>query len=69
MDSPAPPARKDTRLVIAKPTESEEPIIFDVPAPIFALLATLDQWTEPPAGAEASAFLAELADCGVLEIG
>lgn len=68
MDSSAPPARKDTRLVIAKPTESEEPIIFDVPAPIFALLATLDQWTEPPAGAEATAFLAELADCGVLEI-
>lgn len=68
MDSRAPPARRDTLLVIAKPARSTEPLIFDVPAPIFALLTKLDQWTEQPAGSEASAFLAELADCGVLEI-
>jgi hypothetical protein len=68
MDSRAAPERKDTQLVVAKPAGSAEPLIFDVPAPIFALLATLDQWTEPPASAGISAFLAELAGCGVLEI-
>jgi hypothetical protein len=43
-------------------------VVFTVPAPIFALLARLDDWTAPPAGPETSAFFAELADCGVLEI-
>jgi uncharacterized protein (UPF0276 family) len=68
MDSRAPPARKDIRLVVAKSAASAEPLIFDVPAPIFALLTTLDHWAELPSSPETSAFLAELADCGVLEV-
>jgi uncharacterized protein len=68
MDSAAPPTRKDTPLIVAKPAGNTEPLIFDVPAPVFTLLATLDEWTEQPASQEASAFLAELADRGVLEI-
>jgi uncharacterized protein (UPF0276 family) len=68
MDSLAPPTRKDTPLIIAKPAGSAEPLIFDVPESVFVLLARLDEWTEPPASPQLSAFLAELADCGVLEI-
>jgi hypothetical protein len=68
MDSLAPPVRKDTPLIVAKLAGSAEPLIFDVPAPIFTLLAMLDEWTEPPANPEISAFLAELAECGILEI-
>jgi hypothetical protein len=68
MDSQALPARKETRLIVTKPAGSAEPVVFDVPAPVFAFLATLDQWTEQPAGVEASAFFGELAACGVLEI-
>jgi hypothetical protein len=68
VDSRAPPVRKDTRLVVAKPAGSAEPLAFDVPAPIFALLTTLDHWAELPTSPETSAFLARLADCGVLEV-
>lgn len=68
VDSRTPPVRKDTRLVVARPAGSTEPLVFDVPAPIFALLTTLDHWAELPASPETSAFLAELVDCGVLEV-
>jgi uncharacterized protein (UPF0276 family) len=67
-DSLAPPVRKDTPLVVAKAAGSATPVVFAVPAPIFALLARLDDWTAPPTSPETSAFFTELADCGVLEI-
>lgn len=64
------PARRDTRLAIAAPPDSADPLIFEVPAVIFDLLMALDDWTEQSlfgATIEAKAFVADLVSRGILD--
>ena len=69
--APTKPARRDTPLVIAMPPGAEDPLIFEVPAELFDLLAALDDWTERAffgATPEAEALIADLAERGALDV-
>lgn len=63
----ADPVRRDTSLVIAMPPHAEHPKVFQLLSPAFALLATLDDWTDPVALGSAPE-LDELI-CGLVEHG
>jgi uncharacterized protein (UPF0276 family) len=68
---PIKPVRRDTPLVIARPPGETDPLIFEVPAPIFDLLAALDEWTEKACFGvtpEAQALIADLAERGILDV-
>ena len=41
------PQRRDVTLAILVPPGTEQPAIFEVPAPVYALLVELDTWTRP----------------------
>jgi len=63
--------RRDLMLAILIPPRSDEPTIFEVPAPVYALLVELDTWTDRAAlGAivELDALISELAEHGLLEV-
>ena len=63
--------RRDVMLAILIPPQSDEPTIFEVPAPVFALLVELDNWTNRAglgAMAELDALISELAEHGLLEV-
>jgi hypothetical protein len=63
--------RRDMMLAILIPPRSDAPTIFEVPAPVYALLVELDTWTDRAAlGAivELDALISELAEHGLLEV-
>jgi uncharacterized protein (UPF0276 family) len=68
---PIQPVRRDTPLVIATPPGESDPLIFEVPAPLFDLLAALDDWTEEAcfgATSETHELIADLAERGILDV-
>jgi hypothetical protein len=65
------PTRRDVMLAILIPPRTDQPAIFEVPAPVYALLVELDTWTdrtalEPTEGLEE--LISELADHGLIEV-
>jgi hypothetical protein len=65
------PARRDVMLAILIPPGAEQPAIFEVSAPVYALLVELDIWTDratlgPMEGLDE--LIADLADHGLLEV-
>jgi hypothetical protein len=65
------PVKRDTLLVIAMARGAEGPQVFEVVPAIFDLLSALDDWTDPHALPEESAFanlLADLAERGLIEV-
>ncbi len=66
-----PPPRRETRLAIVAAADAREPVIFDLTAELFDLLAALDQWTDRAAfsGPDAETLVAGLADIGLVELG
>jgi hypothetical protein len=66
------PVMSKARLAIAAPAGAGEPMIFDLTAEVFDLLAALDQWTDPAAFADSpdvNALIAELVEMRLMEIG
>jgi hypothetical protein len=58
-------------LAILIPPRTDQPAIFEVPAPVYTLLVELDTWTdrtalEPTEGLEE--LISELADHGLIEV-
>jgi hypothetical protein len=65
------PVERDTPLALAMPPEADEPRIFEVPAPVFDLLAALDDWVDPDtldATGELEELIRDLADHGLVEV-
>ena len=65
------PIMNETRLAIAAPAGAGEPMIFDLTAEVFDLLAALGQWTDPAAFAnspDVNALIVELEDMRLVEI-
>jgi hypothetical protein len=64
-----PPALRESRLAIVAAENTGEPIVFDLTAELFDLLAALDQWTDPAVfgGADAQVLIVDLADSGLVE--
>jgi len=65
------PARRDVMLAILIPPGTDQPAIFEVPAPVYALLVELDTWTDratlgPMEGLDE--LISDLADHGLLEV-
>ena len=63
--------RRDLMLAILIPLRSDEPTILEVPAPVYAWLVELDDWTNRAAlaaTAELEALISELAEYGLLEV-
>jgi hypothetical protein len=65
------PARRDVMLAILTPPRTDQPAIFEVPTPVYALLVELDTWTDratlgPMEGLDE--LISELADHGLLEV-
>ncbi len=65
------PARRDVMLAILIPHRTNQPAIFEVPAPVYALLVELDTWTDratlgPMEGLDE--LISDLADHGLLEV-
>lgn len=65
------PQRRDVMLAILVPPGTEQPAIFEVPAPVYALLVELDTWTDratlgPMEGLDE--LISDLADHGLLEV-
>jgi hypothetical protein len=70
---PAPPATRDTRLVIALPPGDDHPQVFEIVAPVFDLLAALDNWIDAPdmgtdLGSGPTKLLADLTSRGLIEV-
>jgi hypothetical protein len=65
-----PPPLRDSRLAIAGIANAGAPLIFDLTAEVFDLLAALDQWTDPAAFSDPDAemLIADLADKGLVEL-
>jgi hypothetical protein len=66
-----PPERRDVMLAILIPSRTDQPAIFEVPAPVYALLIELDTWTDwttlgPMEGLDE--LISDLADHGLLEV-
>ena len=67
----ADPVRRDTSLVIAMPPDAEHPKVFELLSPAFALLATLDDWTDPVAlgsAPELDELICDLVEHGLVEL-
>lgn len=67
----AAPQRRDTPLVIAQSRAALEPEIFEIPAALFDLLASLEHWTERRClgrNPGADALIADLVTRGLLEV-
>jgi len=65
------PRRRDLMLAILMPPGTDQPAIFEVPAPVYALLVELDTWTDRAAlGAMAGLdeFILDLVNHGLLEV-
>jgi hypothetical protein len=65
------PVMNETTLAIAAPSDADEPMIFDLTAEVFDLLAALDQWTDFAAFAdspEVNALIVELAAMRLVEM-
>jgi hypothetical protein len=65
------PQRRDVMLAILIPPGTEQPAIFEVPAPVYALLVELDIWTDrtalgPMEGLDE--LISDLAEHGLLEV-
>jgi hypothetical protein len=63
--------QRDLMGAILIPPRSEEPTILEVPAPVYAWLVELDNWTNRAAlapTAELDALISELAEHGLLEV-
>jgi len=63
--------RRDLMLAILIPPRSNEPAIFEVPAPVYAFLVELDTWTGGAALGgvpELDALISELAEHGLIEV-
>jgi hypothetical protein len=65
------PEHRDVMLAILIPPGAEQPAIFEVPAPVYALLVELDTWTDratlgPMEGLDE--LISDLADHGLLEV-
>ena len=63
--------RRNLMLAILVPPRSDEPTILEVPAPVFAWLVELDDWTNRAglaATAELDALISELSQHGLLEM-
>jgi hypothetical protein len=66
------PARRDVMLAILIPPGTDQPAIFEVPAPVYGLLVELDNWTDhatlaPMEGLDE--LISDLANHGLLEVG
>jgi hypothetical protein len=66
------PARRDLMLAILIPPGTDQPTIFEVPAPVYGLLVELDNWTDqatlgPMEGLDE--LISDLANHGLLEVG
>jgi hypothetical protein len=65
------PVMNETALAIAAPDISGEPVIFDLTAEVFALLAALDQWTDTAAfedSPDVNALIDKLAEMRLVEM-
>jgi hypothetical protein len=65
------PPKRNTWLAVAIEARSNEPRVFEVPAPVFDLLAALDDWTDPSAlagAATADALIRDLAAHALIEV-
>jgi len=63
--------KRDTLLAVAAPLPEGRPTIFELPPPIFDLLAVLDDWTDPAQvglTAEPVALFEELVQHGLIEV-
>jgi hypothetical protein len=65
------PARRDVMLAILIPPGADQPAIFEVPAPVYALLVELDNWTDLATLGSMEGLdelISDLADHGLLEV-
>ena len=65
------PARRDLMLAILIPPGTDQPAIFEVPAPVYGLLVELDNWTDRAALASMEGLdelISDLANHGLLEV-
>jgi hypothetical protein len=69
-DAGGPPRRRKTTLAILAAADAQEPVIFDLTAEVFDLLAALGQWTDRAAfgDPDAAALVAGLVDAGLVEL-
>jgi len=66
----ADPPRRETLLVVGRALDTDQPQIFEVIAPVFDLVAALDDWTDPGVlrlTPEAEALVVHLGRCGLIE--
>jgi hypothetical protein len=69
--SAATPVERDTTLVVAMPPDTPHPQVFEVPPPVFDLLGTLDDWTDPGTfgrTTEVKQLIRELAEYELIEV-
>jgi hypothetical protein len=65
------PSKRELPLVVAQAPGTDHPQVFEVPPPVYDLLAALEHWTVPPPASAApwmGRILAELAERGVIEV-
>jgi hypothetical protein len=65
------PVRRETLLGIAIPGSADQPQIFELLPPVFALLSAMDDWTDPTAMAakpELKRMLRDLSTSGLIEV-
>jgi hypothetical protein len=63
--------RRDTTLAIAIPPDAEHPKIFELPSPVFDVLAALDDWTERRSlgsAPELDQLIGDLAEHGLVQL-
>jgi hypothetical protein len=64
------PSRRDTRLAVTMPPDSEQPQVFELPPATFDLVVALDDWVDPSAFGlmrDARRFVRDLVRHGILE--
>jgi hypothetical protein len=67
----ADPVKRETLLGIAIPAGADQPQIFELLPPVFALLSAMDDWTDPTAMAAApglSGLIQDLSTCRLIEV-
>jgi hypothetical protein len=63
--------KRDTLLAITVPPGAEHPQVFEVPPPVFDVLAALTDWTDRSGlglASEADPLISELVQCGLIEV-
>jgi hypothetical protein len=67
----ADPVKRETLVGVAIPAGADQPQIFELLPPVFALLSAMDDWTDPTAMAAApglSGLIQDLSTCRLIEV-